>query len=177
MQYIAAERGIGQFVDIGPGLPTASRTSGPQPCPTVPRSAQARPLLAFLNLGAVLTAPACARAWTREILWEWRLTHLADTAELVVSEMITNSVNASQALDSPVVRLILALDRSGLAVLVRDDHPGAPRRGHPGETDESGRGLLLVETLSTRFGWYPLEGGGKVTWAVLLGAGFSVLGS
>jgi anti-sigma regulatory factor (Ser/Thr protein kinase) len=148
---------------------TASGTPGP-PCPNLPRPSQARLPRAFLDLGAVLTAPGCARAWTGQILWEWRLTHLADTAELVVSEMITNSVNASQRLGgpgSPVIRLILTLDRGELAVLVRDDHPGAPRRGHPGEDDESGRGLLLVETLSARFGWYPLEGGGKVTWAVM----------
>jgi anti-sigma regulatory factor (Ser/Thr protein kinase) len=151
---------------------TASRTPDP-PCPNLPRPAPARPPRAFLDLGAVPTASGCARAWTRQILWEWRLTHLADTAELVVSEMITNSVSASQRLDrpgSPAIRLILTLERGELAVLVRDDHPGAPRRKAPGAYDESGRGLLLVEALSTRFGWYPLEGGGKVTWAVFTGA-------
>jgi anti-sigma regulatory factor (Ser/Thr protein kinase) len=151
---------------------TASRTPGP-PCPNPSRPAPARPPRAFLDLGAVPTAPGCARAWTRQILWEWRLIHLADIAELVVSEMITNSVSASQRLDrpgSPAIRLILTLDHGELAVLVRDDHPGAPRRGNPGKDDETGRGLLLVEALSTRFGWYPLEGGGKVTWAAFTGA-------
>ena len=35
--------------------------------------------------------------------------------------------------------------------------------------DESGRGLLLVEAMSDRSGWYPSEDGtaGKVVWAVL----------
>lgn len=33
---------------------------------------------------------------------------------------------------------------------------------------ESGRGLLLVETLSTEWGAYPLEGSsGKVVWAAV----------
>jgi hypothetical protein len=77
-------------------------------------------------------------------------------------------VNASRALGRPVIRLILTLDRGELAILVRDDHPGAPRTRHPGADEENGRGLLLAEALSDRFGWYPLEQGpGKVTWAVL----------
>ena len=149
---------------------TAPRAPAEQPCSRRPRPAPAptRPPRAFLDLGALLTAPGCARAWTREILWEWGLADLADTIEIVVSEMVTNSVNASRALGRPVIRLILTLDRGELAVLVRDDHPGAPQTRHPGADEESGRGLLLAEALSDRFGWYPLEQGpGKVTWAVL----------
>ncbi len=44
-----------------------------------------------------------------------------------------------------------------------------PRHRHPAGDAESGRGLLMVEALSDRYGWYPLEGGtaGKVVWAVL----------
>lgn len=147
---------------------TASRTPGP-PCPSVPRPARAGPPRAFLDLGAVLTAPGCARAWTRQILWEWRLTRLADNAEAIVSELVANSVNASQSLDSPAIRLILTLDHGDLVILVRDGHPGAPEVRHPGADDESGRGLLLAEALSDRFGWYPLEGDarGKVVWAAI----------
>jgi len=134
-----------------------------------PAPAPARPPRAFLDLGAVLTAPRCARAWTREILWEWGAAGLADAAELVASELVTNSVNACVGLDQAAIRLILTLDQGELAVLVRDDHPGAPQARHPGADDESGRGLLLTQALSDRFGWYPLEQGGpgKVVWAVL----------
>ncbi|HEX6523548.1 MAG TPA: ATP-binding protein [Streptosporangiaceae bacterium] len=124
---------------------------------------------ALLDLGAVLTAPGCARSWTREILWEWRLAHIADTAELVVSELVTNSVTVSRGLNQSAIRLILILDRDELVILVRDGHPGTPQPKHPGEEDLNGRGLLLVDTLSDRYGWYPLgeEGPGKVVWAVL----------
>jgi anti-sigma regulatory factor (Ser/Thr protein kinase) len=130
-----------------------------------------RPPRAFLDLGAVLTAPRCARAWTREILWEWRAAELADTAELVASELVTNSVTHSAGPDGTVIRLILTLDQGELAILVRDDHPGVPMAGQPGEDDEGGRGLLIVEQLSDRCGWYPLQGAkpAKVTWAVILG--------
>jgi hypothetical protein len=43
----------------------------------------------------------------------------------------------------------------------------------PGADDESGRGLLIVEHLSDRCGWYPLSDPehAKVTWAVLTAAG------
>jgi len=66
--------------------PTVPRTASKQPCPHQPRPAPAPLPRAFLDLGAILTAPGCARAWTREILWEWGLTGLAETAELIVSD-------------------------------------------------------------------------------------------
>ena len=50
-----------------------------------PLGATARPPRAVLDLGAVRTAPRCASAWTREILWEWGAAELADTAELLDS--------------------------------------------------------------------------------------------
>ena len=143
---------------------TAPRTPGPQPRP---RRSWPR---AFLDLGAVLTAPGCARAWTREILWEWGAAELADVAELVASELVTNSVNHSPGQDGAVIRLVLTLDQGELAILVRDDNPGAPMARQPGEDEEDGRGLLIVEQLSDRCGWYPLENAkpAKVTWAVVL---------
>ena len=148
--------------------PNAPRTGAAQPGPSSRRPA-ARPPRAFLDLGAVLTAPGCARAWTLQILREWGLPGLADDAEAIVSELTANSVNASRGLDEAAIRLILTFDQGELAILVRDEHPGAPQARHPGADDEAGRGLVLVEALSDRSGWYPLEGGspGKVVWAAL----------
>ena len=148
---------------------TAAVTGAPRSCQGPPGQAPARPPRAFLDLGAVLTAPGCARAWTRAILREWGAAEQADTAELVASELVTNSVNACTGLDRAVIRLVLTLDRGELAILVRDDHPGVPMAAQPGADDEGGRGLLIVETLSDRCGWYPLEGAkpAKVTWAVI----------
>lgn len=148
--------------------PPPPRTAGAQPCRAHPQSAPGRPPRAFLDLGAVLTAPRCARAWTKQILWEWQLTELSDTAELVVGELVANSVKASRGLDRPALQLILTFDLGELAMLVRDNHPGAPQTRHPDADAESGRGLLVVENLTARSGWYPLEDGtGKVVWAVL----------
>ena len=149
-------------------LTTASRpgASLPRPGHAQPAAGGAR---AFIDLGPVPTAPGCARAWTREILWEWGAAGLAESAELVASELVTNSVNACARLDGAGIRLVLTLGRGELAILVRDCHPGAPLAGQPGPDDESGRGLLIVEALSDRCGWYPLQGAqpAKITWAVI----------
>ena len=140
------------------------------PASDQPASASAGwPLYATLELGALLTAPGCGRAWTAALLREWRLKHLADTAQLVVSELLTNAVHASTVLNWPVIQLSLASDRHRVLVLVRDYNPGAPYVRHADADDEGGRGLMLVETISERFGWYrPTDGTpGKFVWAVL----------
>ena len=161
---------------------TATVTGPPRPCQGPPgqvparrscQGAPAQPPRALLDLGAVPTAAACARAWTREILWEWGAAELAEAAELLASELVTNSVNACAGLDLAAIRLVLTLDKGELAILVRDSHPGVPLATQPGADDESGRGLLIVEHLSDRCGWYPLNDPehAKVTWAVLTAAG------
>jgi anti-sigma regulatory factor (Ser/Thr protein kinase) len=124
---------------------------------------------AILDLGAVPTAPGCARAWTRQVLWEWRLAGISDAAELIVSELTTNAMITSRKEDQPSVRLILTPDQGELAILVRDFCPGTPQPGNAGADDENGRGLFLVQSMSDRFGWYPADDGspGKVVWAVI----------
>jgi hypothetical protein len=65
-------------------------------------------------LAALPTAPACARGHVRAVACEWGLPELADTAELLASELVTNGVQASERLRirsdmaiMPVVRLWL----------------------------------------------------------------------
>jgi len=137
--------------------------------PHPPHPAPDRLSRAVLDLGALPTASGRARAWTRRILWEWQLTGLLDSAELVVSELTTNAMLASRPLDRPCIRLTLTLDRGELGIFVRDYCPGTPRPTKAGDEDENGRGLLLVEAMSSRSGWYPPGDGapGKVVWAAL----------
>ena len=129
-----------------------------------------RPPQAVLDLRALPTTPGRARAWTRQILREWRLDGLSDTAGLIVSELTTNAMLASRKLGRPFIRLILTLDRGDLAILVRDYCPCMPQLRNAGDEDESGRGLFLVQAMSDQFGWYLPDGGtpGKVVWAALL---------
>ena len=139
------------------------RSRPPQPPPP------ARPLRAALDLGAVPTAPGCARAWTRVILHEWQLAGLSDSGELIVSELATNALLASRSEGAASFRLILTRGQGELAILVRDFCRSVPRPQDAGEDDETGRGLLLVQAMSGRSGWYPADDGtpGKAVWAVL----------
>jgi hypothetical protein len=51
-----------------------------------------------LELGALASAVPCARLHARQVLWEWGAGELAETAELLVSELVTNGVKAEQCL-------------------------------------------------------------------------------
>lgn len=92
---------------------------------------------------------------------------LADMAELVVSELITNAVNASQRLRSvatPVVRLSLVSDLISIVIHVWDESDEMPVR-QGGELYEiNGRGLIIVENVSAEWGTY-VKQSGKVVWA------------
>jgi len=147
----------------------AARADAAQHRPRQLRSLADGPSRAVLDLAARATAPGRARAWTRRILWEWQLTSVWDAAELVVSELSTNAILVSRPLARPVIRLTLTRDEGDLAIFVRDYCRGTPRPATAGDEDENGRGLLLVEAMSSRWGWYAPEDGtpGKVVWAVL----------
>src|SRR6266496_3169500 len=117
------------------------------------------PLSTSLPLGALPGATPCARLHARAVLHEWGMDDLAEAAELIVSELVTNAVRASTAPDgSP------RYDGTGMPVVI----PGAPAAGHPGPDDESGRGLILVAAQCDRWSWQSVPGWpGKVVWAEL----------
>jgi anti-sigma regulatory factor (Ser/Thr protein kinase) len=125
------------------------------------------PLRSFLELGSLPGAVPCARLHTRQLLWEWQLTVLSGTAELLVSELVTNAVQITQAdARTAPVRLWLLADRARLLMLVWDASPLPPVRVSPDGEAENGRGLLLVEALSTRWDHFGHHSGGKVVWAL-----------
>lgn len=135
------------------------------------------PLSAHLPLGALPTAVPCARGYTRVILDEWNLASLDDPAELIVSELVTNSVQATADKDGrprygetglPVVHLRLASDHARVLIEVWDSVPGAPAARQAGPDEEGGRGLALVEALSDHWGWTTMpDWPGKAVWAEL----------
>jgi anti-sigma regulatory factor (Ser/Thr protein kinase) len=122
-----------------------------------------------IELGPFPGAVPCARLHVRHVLWEWGLTGLASDAELLVSELVTNAISAPQPADqvSPV-RIWLLAGPALVLILVWDASLRPPAPVTPDEDTESGRGLLLVEAVSQRWGWYfPGETGGKVVWALM----------
>ena len=79
------------------------------------------PLLSHLELGALPGAVACARLHARQVLWEWGLSAIAESAELLVSELVTNATQASPSAERiQPVGLWLSSDRSRLLILVQD---------------------------------------------------------
>jgi anti-sigma regulatory factor (Ser/Thr protein kinase) len=104
---------------------------------------------------------------------EWGLRDLAGTSELLASELVTNAINASQHLGSsepPVVRLWLVSDQISLIIHVWDACQEMPVRKDADTDDLSGRGLMIIDTLSAEWGSYR-EARGKVVWAMVSQAG------
>jgi anti-sigma regulatory factor (Ser/Thr protein kinase) len=128
------------------------------------------PLLSHLELGALPGAVACARLHARQVLWEWGLSAIAENAELLVSELMTNAIQASVSAERiQPVGLWLSSDRSRLLILVQDVSRHPPERAAGArEEDERGRGLLIVEAISAKWGWDAKEDSvGKAVWALI----------
>ncbi|MCN9243028.1 PAS domain-containing SpoIIE family protein phosphatase/ATP-binding protein [Streptomyces sp. RY43-2] len=88
-----------------------------------------------------------AREYARAQLTGWGLEPLVDTAELLVSELVTNALRYGEG----EIRLRLLLDRT-LVCEVWDAGLVQPRRRRARDTDEGGRGLQLVGLLSAGWG-------------------------
>ncbi|MDK0523977.1 SpoIIE family protein phosphatase [Streptomyces sp. ML-6] len=103
-----------------------------------------------------------ARTIVRQALTDWDMAELADDAELVTDELLVNvllhteggAVLTLEVLPEPVRRVRLS---------VQDRSSAWPRRRSPGETATSGRGLLLLDAVATRWGVEP-RGEGKAVW-------------
>nr|BFD89688.1 hypothetical protein KitaXyl93_10480 [Kitasatospora sp. Xyl93] len=124
--------------------------------------AQVRPRgtdrIATLPLTGDRAMVAHSRRFTRETLAAWGLGALADWAELLTSELITNAlVHAG----SPT-QLRLYCDRV-LTVEVADREPEVPRIRRARGEDEGGRGIHLVNELAHRWGSRRTQDG-KVVW-------------
>jgi anti-sigma regulatory factor (Ser/Thr protein kinase) len=136
------------------------------------------PRQSMLTIAALPTATPCARLHARTIACEWRLRNLANTIELVVSELVTNAVQVSMDHDGrprftsehglACIHLRLSTDGVTALVEVWDENFKLPAPTRATLDDESGRGLMLVDALAIRWGWdRPPSGRGKVVWALL----------
>ncbi|MER7895879.1 SpoIIE family protein phosphatase [Streptomyces sp. NPDC096046] len=95
-------------------------------------------------------------------LGHWGLLDATFTAELVVSELVTNAIRYG----APPIRLRLIHDASTLICEVSDTNHTAPHLRRAKTWDEGGRGLLLVAQLTQRWGSrHTAEG--KTIWAEL----------
>jgi hypothetical protein len=127
----------------------------------------------FLELGPYDTAPQTVRGLIRERLPAWGLAHLVEAAELVATELVTNSIAATCEFATgprlPPVRIWLLASATRVVILVWDDVARAPVERTADDYDESGRGLFLVRQFSSAWNYWlctePFTG--KVTWATV----------
>ncbi|MEV8563469.1 SpoIIE family protein phosphatase [Streptomyces sp. NPDC051917] len=110
-----------------------------------------------------------ARTLAARQLTQWGLEHLAESTELIVSELFTNAIihgngdcNGDCSSDRTIgLRLIR---HEMLTCEVSDASHSHPLVRHPRSTDEHGRGLFLVTQLSRRWGTRHVPDG-KIIWA------------
>ncbi|MFI0515426.1 anti-sigma regulatory factor (Ser/Thr protein kinase) [Streptomyces canus] len=134
-------------------------------------------LAASLRLTAVPTAVSCSRMFVRHTLNRWNLAELEENAALIASELVTNAIQASgitdpdpkpwQITEEHVIGVQLRFFGGHLYIDVWDRTPETPVRQNPDFNATSGRGLLLVESLATKWDVYRPHVGGKVVWAAL----------
>ncbi|MEV0849574.1 ATP-binding protein [Streptomyces sp. NPDC049954] len=106
-----------------------------------------------LRCPAVEESVPPARRAVRYCALGWGLdAGLADTAELLASELVTNAVLHADGADD--CRVTCELSGAAFTVTVIDQGNGIPsmRREEAGEPEPGGRGLLLVDTLADEWG-------------------------
>ncbi|MFF5706054.1 SpoIIE family protein phosphatase [Streptomyces sp. NPDC012794] len=98
-------------------------------------------------------------------LRDWGLDEASFTAELILSELITNAIRYA----NEPIRVRLLRDRN-LICEVADGSSTSPHLRYAATTDEGGRGLFLVAQYAERWGTRYTERG-KVIWAELSPSG------
>ncbi|MFG3370942.1 ATP-binding protein [Streptomyces sp. NPDC090032] len=110
-----------------------------------------------------LTSVRQARHQVTAQLGDWNLEDLADTAELLVSELVTNALRHTRG----PLRLNLQVRDSRLRCEVEDTDPGGPVRRVVDIDAEGGRGTELLDLLADAWG-STRTATGKTTWCEML---------
>ena len=145
------------------------------------RPGQPRPMdSGSLSLVALPTSPFWARRYTRAFLDSCRgmSESTAETAELLVSELVTNAVRFSgdparalrysERADAGLISLSLRHFADGLLIeVLRHRHQSAGPVTTRTTDAENGRGLMLVDALSKEWSYFFPPGGGKVVYCFI----------
>ena len=112
------------------------------------------------QFGSNPDSPRQARWWLASLLRRNGLDHELHDVMVMVSELATNAVKHAGG----SFEVSAYADGHRLRVEVGDTDPSVPQVQWVPAGAISGRGLLIVETLSDAWGVAALEGGGKVVW-------------
>ncbi|MFF4968490.1 ATP-binding protein [Streptomyces sp. NPDC001037] len=103
-----------------------------------------------------------ARRLVTAQLADWAVPGLDDTAELLVSELVTNALRHTRG----PLRLNLRLGESRLLCEVEDVEPAGPVRNAAGPDAEGGRGTELLDLLADAWGSVRTATGKSVWFAL-----------
>jgi anti-sigma regulatory factor (Ser/Thr protein kinase) len=116
---------------------------------------------ACVDLPCELTAVAVARRFVTQTVRSWELdTDHLDDAVLLTSELVANAVLHAR---TEMRVTVLARDDGSLRVEVYDDNSRLPAAAAPPDDATSGRGLQVIEHVSTNWGFERVDGG-KAVW-------------
>ncbi|MEU6391735.1 ATP-binding protein [Streptomyces sp. NPDC046939] len=117
------------------------------------------------------------RKFAANVLRDWGFDRMTDSVTQIVSELVTNAVQATGTTDIkpshlvretlPVVAVRLRVTGARLVVEVYDTGRTLPKMRTPEPDALGGRGLPLVTLLSERWDSHRHPAGGKVVYAVL----------
>ncbi len=118
-----------------------------------------------VRLTATLAAAGQARAEVEETLRAWRVPVDQEVAVLLTSELIANAVTHGAG---DYVTLAISCDRDEFRVDVHDASGDLPVLADVPADAETGRGLLLVTSLSAEWGYYRTPAGKAVYFVLQL---------
>ena len=122
-----------------------------------------------LTFLAEAKAVADMRRWTRSHFELWGMPWLADTAELCVSELVTNVI--THVGEGTPATLQLFMQAPNPRIELTDPAPRFLPHAQTAEPhQESGRGLPLLDALTTNWGTTQHPAGHKTVWCELGGA-------
>ncbi|MFI0350416.1 ATP-binding protein [Actinomadura sp. 9N407] len=120
---------------------------------------------ATLVIKARLESIKEARDFIKLVFGTWGLEDFA--ARIVVSELATNAIKHGSRENDLVVVRAYRRDEGCAVIETWDRSETLPVLRPENYASESGRGLLLLEQLVTRWGTRPLTEGGKIVYAEL----------
>ncbi len=133
--------------------------------PTRPAIQRAR----RISLTAGPAAPAQARCQVRAAIYAWNAPVDQAIAVLLTSELVTNAIKHTVG---ETVMLAVTCACGQFHVDVHDTSSSLPVVVDGSAGAETGRGLILVASLSTGWGYYPTPAGKAVYFMLAFQAGF-----
>jgi anti-sigma regulatory factor (Ser/Thr protein kinase) len=109
-----------------------------------------------------------ARSQVRSAVAAWDVPADPAVAALLTSELVTNAISHQAG---ETIMLVLTCTRAQLRVDVHDTSWAMPELVDAPADAESGRGLMLVASLATDWGYYPTLAGKAVYFTLALEAG------